>query len=418
MNRKSRSLCAGALLACAFPAQATVGIFEHGNGIKSMGMGGVGYVIGEEATALSANPAHAIAMGTRYDLGVHVFVPMSDVDVQDNAAAPDSRHRNSGRRYFAIPQGGFSKLLGDRWAVGMTAVAAGLGPDYPRNPYARFGGDARGSLFLNSGGVSTALAYKANANHALGASLNLVYQTVRLEGIGFLGAVSRAPDKVSNQGKDAALGAGFSLGWRGQLTPQLAAGVSYRSKTWTEKHEDYRGLLPNQGQLELPAIWGAGLAYTPHPAWTLAADFQRYQYTGQDAFGARLRQLDPANGVLLGDDQGPGFGFRNHNLYKFGVAWKAAPQWILRAGFLDATQLMNSSETLFGMLGPAPATEHYTLGATWTRNQWEVSGFAAWSPKQRVRGEGSIPPDFGGGEANVAYESVSVGFSLGRTFGR
>lgn len=406
------------LLLISVQAHATIGIFEHGNGIKSMGMGGVAYVIGEEATALSANPAHAVGMGTRYDIGVHGFTPMADVAIEGNAAAPDSRHRNSGRRYFAIPQGGFSRALGERWAVGMTAFAAGLGPDYKRNPYARFGGGARGSLFLNSAGVSTALAYKANADHALGASLNLVYQTVSLEGVGFLGAVSRAPEKVSNQGKDDALGVGFSLGWRGQLTPQLAAAVSYRSKTWTEKHEDYRGVLPNQGQLELPQIWGAGLGYAPHPEWTVAADFQRYQYSGQDAFGSRLRQLDPANGVLLGDDQGPGFGFRNQNVYKVGVAWKASPQWTLRAGYLDATQLMSPTETLFGMLGPAPATDHYTLGGTWTRSHWEVSGFASWAPKKRVRGKGSIPPDFGGGEANVAYESVSIGLSLGRTFGR
>lgn len=420
MNR-SRLCCLlinTALMLASAQAHATIGIFEHGNGIKSMGMGGVAYVIGEEATTLSANPAHAIGMGTRYDVGVHGFTPMADVDVQGNAAAPDSRHRNSGRRYFAIPQGGFNRLIGDRWAVGVTAFAAGLGPDYKRNPYARFGGDARGSLFLNSAGVSTALAYKANADHVLGASLNLVYQTVNVEGVGFLGAVSRAPDKVSNQGKDDAFGVGFSLGWRGQLTPQLAMGASYRSKTWTEKHADYRGLLPDQGKLELPAIWGAGVAYTPHPAWTGVAEFQRYQYTGQDAFGGRLRQLDPASGVLLGDDQAPGFGFRNQNVYKFGVAWKAAPQWTLRAGYLDATQLMSPGETLFGMFGPAPATDHYTLGATWSREHWEVSGFGSWAPKKRVRGESSIPPDFGGGEANVAYESVSIGLSQGRTFGR
>lgn len=418
LSRLNRLLLTAPFLVVSVQAQATIGIFEHGNGIKSMGMGGIAYVIGEEATSLSANPAHAIGMGTRYDIGVHGFAPMADVDVAGNAAAPDSRHRNSGRRYFAIPQGGFNRVLGARWAVGMTAFAAGLGPDYKRNPYARFGGDARGSLFLNSAGVSAVLAYKAGQDQALGASLNLVYQTLNVEGVGFFGALSRTPGKVSNQGKDDALGVGVSLGWRGQLTPTVSAALSYRSKTWTEKHDDYRGLLPDQGQLELPQIWGGGMAYAPHPAWTVAADFQRYQYTGQDAFGSRLRQLDPANGVLLGDDQAPGFGFRNQNVYKLGVAWKASPQWTLRAGYLDATQLMSPTETLFGMFGPAPGTVHYTLGGTWTNRQWEVSGFTSWAPRERVRGSRSIPPDFGGGEANVAYETVSVGISLGRAFGR
>lgn len=418
MDSKTRSLCAIALFASTLPAQATLGVFEHGNGIKSLGMGGVGYAIGEESTSLVANPAHVIGLGARYDLGVHVLTPLGDVEVVDNAAGPDSRHRNTGRRYFAIPQGGVTLPLGDRWALGVAASAAGVGPDYPRSPYVRFGGAERSSLFLNTAGLSTALAYKVNADHALGASLNLAYQTLRLEGVGFISAVSRDPDHVSNQGKDGEFGAGFTLGWRGQLTPQLAAGVAYRSKTWTGKHEEYRGLLPEEGLLELPQIWGAGLAYALNPDWTLGFDFQRYQYSGQKALGSSVRQLDPANDVLFGDDNGPGFGYRNQNVYKLGAAWKVSPVVTLRAGYLDATQMVSAQETLFGMLAPVSGTRHVSVGGTWTHQSWEVSAHGAWSPRDSVKGSGSIPPGFGGGEANVGFESVGLGLSLGRRFGR
>lgn len=412
-----RATAALGLLTVSSAAWSTLGIFEHGNGIKSMGMGGLSYAIGEEVTTLSVNPAHALHLGTRYDLGVHVFNPMSDVSFTGNAAAPDSRHRNDGRRYFAVPQGGFTRALSENLGLGMTAYAAGLGPDYPRNPYARFGGTPRGSLFLNSAGVATALAWRVHPRHVIGASLNLGYQTLSIEGLGFLAAASGSPAHVSNQGKDGAFNVGASLGWRGELAPGLTAALAYRSKSWTQKHREYQGLLPDGGRLELPAIWGAGLAYAATPDITLGFDFQRYQYSSEPGFGNRLSALAPQDGRLLGDEHGPGFGFANQNVYKLGVAWKAAPTLTLRAGYLDATQIMQPSETLFGMFGPATSQEHYTAGFTWLRTHWEVSGFAAYSPFQEVHGRNSIPAAFGGGEASVGYDGVSIGVSFGRRFG-
>lgn len=407
----------GLLFLVALPGHAMLGIFEHGNGIVSLGMGGLGYAIGQESTALSANPAHSGALGNRVDLGVNGFFPPAEVEFSGNGAGPDSQHRNTGRRYFAIPQGGFNRTLSPRWSIGMTAFSAGMGPDYRRNPYARFGGDARASLFLSSAGIATVLGYRLNDDHLLGASLNLGYQSLAVKGIGALGAVSRTPEKVSNQGKDASASVGFSVGWLGQLTPRLMAGLSYRSKAWTEKHDDYRGLLPNQGQLELPQIWGGGLAYELHPSWRVGFDFQRYHYSSQVGFGNRIARLDPQNGLLLGDDEGAGFGFRNQNVYKFGVEWTAIPRWALRAGFIDAMQAVSSSETLFAMFGPTTCTEHYTLGATRAGDAWDVSGFASWSPQKWVRGRDSIPDLFGGGEASVSVEVFSIGFTLARRFG-
>lgn len=415
-DRRLPAAC-GLLLVLALPtAQASLGIFEHGNGIKSCGLGGITYAVGEETVVLSANPAHAASLGSRYDIGVNVFLPMSTSRIRDNAIAPNDQTDNDGRRWYPIPQGGFTRVINDRWTWGMTAYAAGLGPDYARNPYRRFGADRRGSLFLTSVGAATALAWQVDAQHALGASLNLGYQTLDIKGLSFFGPLSSTPDKVSNQGKDGSPTAGFSLGWTWRITPELAWGAGYRSKTWTKKHREYRGLLPDGGQLELPAIWGAGLAWTPIPDWTFAFDFQRYQYSSEGAFGNSIGRLQPPD-HLLGDKDGAAFGFKNQNAYKFGIAWRATPRLVLRVGYIDATQINQSSETLFDAFGPVTATTHYTAGATWTVRDWEISGYAYHSPEKTVHGEGSIPAAFGGGEADAIYEGVGAGISIGRRFG-
>ena len=100
--------------------------------------------------------------------------------------------------------------------------------------------------------------------------------------------------------------------------------------------------------------------------------------------------------------------------YKLGVSYQATPA--LRAGYIYANRVANSSETLFGVLGCLTATYQYTVGATWVRDRWELSGMAAHMPQKSARGQNSIPEAFGGGEIDISDELIAVGLSLGRRF--
>ena len=411
------------LLALPVQVQATLGLFEHGNGIKSMGMGGVGYSFAEETTVLGANPAHALALGSRYDIGVDIFRAEAEAIYENNNLNPEQFDPNEtqlsdGRRYYYIPQGGFSMALSERWALGVAVLSAGLGADYDGSPYERFGGAARTTLQLASSSVVTALAYQLNQNHALGFSLNTGYQVLSVKGLEFLdnAALSESPGKVTNQGKDGAFTLGFSVGWHGKLTPWLSAGLAYRSKNWTQKHEDYAGLVAEGGKLELPSIYGGGIAITPAPNWTLALEAQRYTYRKQTAFRNGIAGLE--QGVLLGSADGPGFGFNDQNAYKLGIAWQATPKLMLRGGYIYATRIVQPSETLFGFLACLTTGMQYALGATYQLEKWEVSALLHHTPKETVYGRDSIPAAFGGGEANVSDMVLGGGISFGRRFGR
>tara|TARA_R110000850_G_scaffold70053_1_gene155283 strand:- start:30 stop:1208 length:1179 start_codon:yes stop_codon:yes gene_type:complete len=354
-------LCACALAPAS--AHAALGIFTHGNGIKSLGMGGVSYSIAEESMALAANPAHAAGLGKRIDVAVDVFGPQSNARIYGNAAGPDMRYRTDAKRAYMIPQGGFNLPLTEKLSFGLTLLSAGLGPDYPDSPYQRFGGATRTNIQLASTSMVSALAYQLAPKLVVGLSANLGYQQLRLQGINFLSAISERPGKVSNQGKDGSASAGYSVGMVGELTPQLRFGMAYRSKSWTGRHTDYSGLLPERGRLELPAIWGAGFTATPLPQLEIALEYQRYEYANEPAFANRLGAL--AAGHLLGSSEGPGFGFKDQSAYKLGVQWQATSQLTLRGGYISASQVMRESENLFGILGTLPTTTHYTAGASY-----------------------------------------------------
>lgn len=397
----------------AAPSHATLGLFEHGNGVKSLGMGGVGYSFSEESMGLAANPAHALLLGSRYDVGVDMFIPVAVASYRGNAAGPDADFKSDGREFYSIPQAGIVKRLSDRWAVGATVLSAGLGADYDGSPYVRFGGARRTSLTLASSSLVTALSYRIAPSHTVGIGINLGYQVLDARGLEFLANAtsSVAPSHVTNQGKDGALNAGFSVGWHAQYFPWLAAGVGYRSKSFTERHEDYRGLVVEGGKLELPPIYGAGITLTPGAGWTISVEAQRYDYRKQRAFRHGIARFEQAK---LGSDTGPGFGFRNQDAYKIGARWQATPRLSLRVGFVHATQVIESSETFFAPLGPVTPTDQYSGGATWSFKGWEWSAYGFKAPNQTVRGRDSMPEALGGGEANISNKMFGFGFAIGR----
>ena len=411
-----RRIAALVCLSASTGASATYGPFEHGYGIKSMGAGGVGFAHAEDGSTLNANPATAALLGHRLDAGLNWVTVLPGGRLLGNAAGPDDTFKSDGQRHFPIPQGAYVRPLTERVTVGVTMFAAGLGSDYKRNPYARFGGDPRGGLGLNQAGVSGVIAFRPHPDHALGFSLNLGYRELEIEGIQPFASLSENPGKFTNQGRDGGFGGSVTVGWVGDLGGGLSVGAAYRSRTWIERLDDYAGVLPNQGQLDLPAIWGGGLAYRFTPDVTVSVDVQHVEYEQVAAFGNPLSRLD--EGKPLGSDDGPGFGWDDQTIYKIGVVWKPRERLTLRAGYSESTVIVQPSDTLFSLLAQVTGKRHVTVGFTQElRGGWEFSGYYAHMGRNEVAGENSIPAALGGGEANVFIRSYSGGFSLGRRFG-
>jgi len=405
------------LLLSAAPSHATLGIFAAGNGLKSLGMGGVSYSHATESTALSGNPAHALGLGNRFDIGSDSFYAKATATISGNELAADSAEKSDGQSLYFIPQAGFTRRLNDRWAFGITMLSAGLGPDYDGSPYARFGGNPdRTTLQLASTSVDSVLAYQVLETLDVGLSLNTGYQQFSAKGLEFLTdpTLSSSPGQVTDQGKDGVFTFGASLGVVWRINPWLTAGASYRSKNHNGKHKDYRGLIAGGGRLELPAIYGGGLSIRASPSVTIALEAQRYTYRSSDAFGNGLDRLEA--GVRLGEENGPGFGYDDQNAYKLGVSYDVSPRLTLRGGYTYGTQMVTEKNTLFAFIGPVTLQEQYSVGATYRWQKWEMTGYSSFAPNRKVHGNGSIPAGFGGGESDIENEVVGAGISVGRRF--
>ncbi|UCE30358.1 MAG: outer membrane protein transport protein, partial [Burkholderiales bacterium] len=174
---------------------------------------------------------------------------------------------------------------------------------------------------------------------------------------------------------------------------------------------EYAGLFADQGDFDIPASYGVGMALQPTPALTLAFDVQRIAYSDVAAVG------NPINGLFagapLGSDDGPGFGWRDMTVYKLGAAYRMNDSLTVRAGYNYGRQPIPTGQTLFNILAPGTVEHHLTLGATWTLASGnEVTVMYAHALRKQVDGRNSIPPAFGGGEANIHLSEDLLGVAF------
>jgi long-chain fatty acid transport protein len=99
---------------------------------------------------------------------------------------------------------------------------------------------------------------------------------------------------------------------------------------------------------------------------------------------------------------------------KLGASYALSDSVTLRAGVSKSQQPVPSSQTFFNILAPGVIETHLTAGVSWklaNRNEISVAWLHAFN--YTVNGTGSIPPVFGGGEANISLveDSLAVSFS-------
>lgn len=403
------------LLAPAF-ASATNGYFTHGNSVKSNGIAGIGIALPQDGLAAAANPAGTVLVGDRLDVGATWFVPKRSVNIVGNAYGPDAHYDGNDRENFVLPEIGYTQALGERYAWGIALYGnGGMNTDYGQNPYARFGANGSAGVNLEQLFITPSLAVKLNERHAIGIGVNLLYQRFEAKGIGFFGAFSQSPGNVSNRGTDTSTGVGVRVGWNGQLSDAITVGATWSSKIKASEFDRYKGLFADSGSFDVPENYGVGITLRASGSATLAAEVQRINYSDVRSVGQPLAPL--LQGVPLGARAGAGFGWEDVTVYKLGAQYVLTPQLTVRAGFSHSDQPVPADQAFFNILAPAVVQNHMTLGATWTTQGGnEVSGYLARASSRQVSGHGSIPANFGGGEANLKLAETLLGVSYAWKF--
>ncbi|MXV12509.1 aromatic hydrocarbon degradation protein [Xanthomonas sp. LMG 8992] len=363
-------------------AAANNGVALPGYGAQTQGLAGTSIALPLDAAASANNPAGMGAVGDRFDadltlISAPVRSQVGNARYKDDALIP-------------VPTAGYNRQLNDDLSLGVSVFGHGVALDYGTPVY----GSHDTLSKLQQVVLAPTLAWRVGEHQYLGVSPRLAYQRLHiagLEGIGFQSA-----------GADAAYGYGVALGWYGQLAPGLNAGLTWSSRIRFGQLQRYRGLLPD-GRLDLPQQAGAGLAWQPNAALTLAADWLWIDWSDERAYGNRIDQ-----GGALGDPDGPGFGWRSQRVFRLGADYRLDDAWSLRLGYSRASRLIPDSQAQLAVLAPLAQYRHYALGATWRLSpQLSLTGSVTHAPGGSVASGGVQA-----GTRDLTYFNLGIGWTF------
>ncbi|MBL1265833.1 OmpP1/FadL family transporter [Methylomicrobium sp. RS1] len=403
-------------------SEATNGYFAHGYGARSKALAGASTARPLDAFAAAINPASIAYLGDRLDAEIELFSPRRHYTVDGTPTlAPGAFPLNNGTvesdsEWFPVPAIGGNYRIDDQQAIGLTLYGnGGMNTDYVAtpNPLCPFPGGS-GTFCAGTTGIDKAQAFIVpsyahtfwDGKLSLGIAPIFAIQRFKARGLSSFAPFSSDPEHLSNQGYDYSFGGGVRVGGLAELTPGLRFGASYKSRITMTELDDYAGLFANQGEFDIPESFNFGLAWDVTEQITTSFDVEHIRYSQIDSVGNPM--LPNLLTKRLGDSGGPGFGWKDMTIFKFGTEWRPNTDWTLRAGLSYGEQPIPESEVLFNILAPGVQEWHLTTGFSRAiADKDEVSFAFMYSPSNSVKGPNPLSPS-----QNIELEMEQYSFQL------
>jgi len=157
----------------------------------------------------------------------------------------------------------------------------------------------------------------------------------------------------------------------GNLSDTVTMGASYATKTKMGKFEKYKDLFPGEGYFDMPSSFTLGIAVKATPKLTIAADYERIDYSGIKSISnpsTNTGNSIAAAGYIpgsLGCDTCRGFGWNSVDVFKLGAEYQYSPKLTLRAGYNHSDNPIEGRDVTFNIIAPGVVEDHVTMGFTY-----------------------------------------------------
>lgn len=419
--KRSLTLVLGVLALACGTAHATDGYFENGYGMQALGRGGTTMADPDNAFAGANNPATLVWADHFAEFGLNAFRPLRSASRSELGAGLDGS-AHSGHDWFPIPEFAYGRKLDRNLAVGVSVYGnGGMNTDYPtgqfdcgRGPANILCGSTALGVNLMQLFIAPTVAYRFAGHQSIGIAPLFAFQRFTAKGLQAFAAapgLSVAPDEVTNRGASYSHGIGFRFGYFVRFNPQWAFGASYSAKLHMSRFTKYAGLFAGNGSFNIPENYSAGVSFKPTDPWTLSLDYQRINYSDVRSVGPTSR-----SDTQLGSVNGPGFGWHDVNVWKFGVEYAGSPRWIWRAGFDHSDNPIRNTDVTFNILAPGVVMNQLTFGVSYrtqSGGEWTLAYMHAF--QNSVSGPSILPVFMGGqpgGIERIALNENSLGVAF------
>jgi len=343
MNKKLvATAVSAALYSFALSAHATNGDQMFAMSAAQAGMGGATVAQAQDAVTVLVNPAGMADLGmtdVRMDLGFGLLNPPREVNGQE-----------SDSDWYMMPTGAAVFNVNNRLFLGMgLGGISGMGVNVD-DIYAAMGGNQPVVTTKQVFRFSPAAAYKVTDDLTLGASLNVVNQSLAMSFVG-QGAQVNLPQNQQ-------FGFGATLGATYKINPTLQAGLTWVSKTDVSDMEYNTVGGTTSFDMDIPASIAFGLAFKPMPGLLVEADIKRIFFNDvMDRVTVTNPQPGmPPNGVLA-------FGWDDQTVYSIGVKKEMGPMAI-SVGYNYGESPIGPEDVNMNLGSTAIVEHHLSFGLT------------------------------------------------------
>ncbi len=370
-----------ALLGLVNEAEARVGTWDVGYGTKSRGMGGVAVALAQDSMVGATNPAGVGWIGDRLDLGAQMLsapriYSYSNPDFSSPFFGGTLPSQGKFRAYpeiFVLPEAGITQWIDDDSLWGAALYTGGGESMYKRNnPIASLYGtkplSQKLGIQLDQYFLALSYARWITPWQSVGLSLVTCAQWVNIRGLhAFDNAfASASPHHVTNRGRDWAGGAALRFGYLGEIWDGVTLGASYTTRTAMTRFKKYKGIITDNGRLEVPATLAAGVTWDWLPCSEISFEWNRLFYRDIPVWHNSINNFVFAGGTqLAGTKNGPGFGWKNIDVYKVGADYEWDCSWKFRGGYCLSQVPYKKTELDVNILTQNMARHHITLGLTY-----------------------------------------------------
>jgi long-chain fatty acid transport protein len=223
---------------------------------------------GHNAFAGVVNPANAVWIEDRFDIGLFLVHQKSSLNNKNNNPLfnPGKINQTYKAEILSTPDAAIhkrGKIKGYECSISFAAYTT---PSYvkvrTKKPIPLIGKTPI-RLEDKTQVFSSIFSLKLNENHSIGFALDYSYLSHLRNGFqnsdNPLRSVS--PGHVTNKGKDHSHGLGLTLGWRWNINKSLAFGLAIIKKSYVGQYRKYRGYEPHHAKNYIPVTIGGGFTY-------------------------------------------------------------------------------------------------------------------------------------------------------------
>lgn len=262
--------------------------------------------------------------------------------------------------------------------------------------------------------LSAVFSLKLNESHSIGLSLDYFYLSHRRDGFQRADNPLRSvsPGHVTNNGMNHSGGLGLSLGWRWNIRKSLAFGLAFVKKSYVGQYRKYRGYEPHHAKNYIPATLGAGFTYL----------FTEKLAGRLEVLWTNFGDLPNANNTILSDgrlnlskrgsNKSPGPGLQNATYLNLGLGYKILPELSLGAGFSHRFKRARGSPYIIShSYSRQTIYDIVSVGGNFKYHHHEF--FFTFSRGFENRESGYLPPQLLGGKFTSKKSNDSLSIAWG-----